>query len=151
MKTLKERGKTESQLYSQIKNIMGREGDLVRLENMIVPGLPDMIYIYSRVICLIENKVCRSGKISMPIFQWSRANMMMNDINPDHHWYFVMEETGVDDIIAAYRFLDMCHLSPITTVEGVVKLNIQKAIPKFIFYNPSDIYDWLEYVRGTRK
>jgi hypothetical protein len=136
---------TESVLFARIKNTLSREGTLVRLENIIIPGLPDCIFIYRSKILFIELKIARNGKISMPLHQWAMAKELKNDINPWHHWYFVWESSGLEDIISAYKFSSLSLLTPEVN-SGTVKLDIRKTLPIMVFYKPEEIRDWLTLI-----
>lgn len=154
MKLFKDFKRTESDLFAKIKNVMTNAGILIRLENLIVPGLPDCIFIFARKIILIELKILRSGKIHMPKWQYSIAVDMHKYIDPNAHWYFIYEDDGVGgEIISAYRFADLIHLLPEhgDTDRKTVTLDIRRATPVMVFNKSNDIQDWLEMLssKGT--
>lgn len=144
--------KTETRLFASIKNILNREGTLIRLENMIVPGLPDMLFVFNKITCFVENKIAHSGKIRMPLFQFTTATLLYKDLNPDHHWYFVYEDNGLgEDIIMAYRWTDIrnCPVTP-DVKNKTITMDIKRANPRLTFAKPSDIEDWLTYLKGNQ-
>lgn len=149
MKLFKEFKRTESALYAKIKNTLTNAGILIRMENLIVPGLPDCIFIYARKILLIELKISRSGKISMPKWQYSIAVDMHKFIDHDCHWYFIYEDNGIGaEIIGAYRFSDLIHILPEKTEKTVI-LDIRHATPVMVFHKTADVEDWLDMLKGT--
>lgn len=144
--------RTEKSLYARMRPIMERNGVLIRVENIIVPGLPDCIYIYDRKIILIEIKVLRNGKISMPKFQYSRAMEMLQHINPMHHWYWVSEDDGFgNDIISAYLFKDLSTIVP-EYIENakIIKMDIREATPRMVFKKTDDLADWYYMLDNER-
>jgi hypothetical protein len=143
--------KTESKLFASIKNILNREGLLMRLENMIMPGLPDMIFVYRGIVAFVENKVAHSGKITMPLFQYTTATLLYQDMNKEHHWYFVYEDNGMgEDIIVAYRWYDIRHCEVTANAKNkTITMDIRKGKPRLTFAKPSDIEDWLAYLKGN--
>ena len=136
--------RTENILYAKMRTTMQRVGVLIRMENLIIPGLPDCLFIYNEKIILIELKVLRSGKITMPQFQYSMAMEMVKHINPNHHWYWVSEDSGLgQELIAAYRFKDLSNIEPERgNIAKIVRMDIRNAIPRLIFAKNEDILDW---------
>jgi hypothetical protein len=145
--------KTEGKLFASIKNILNREGILIRIENLIVPGLPDMIFVFKKITCFVENKVAHSGKITMPVFQFTTATLLSEELNPDHHWYFVYEDNGLgEDVIIAYRWTDIKNC-PVTAnpKSRTVTMDVRRGNPRLTFAKPSDIEDWLAYLKETNR
>jgi hypothetical protein len=122
------------------------------MENLVLPGLPDCLFIYDGNTIFIELKVSRSGKIGMPIFQYSMAMAMLEHINPYHHWYFIHEDDGLgNELIGAYRFVDIAHVEPEydeKSANKVVKMTIHDATPTLCFTKTEDIVKWLSLLKG---
>ena len=145
--------KTESSsLYDKIKKTLSKRGILIRMENLVMPGLPDCLFIHDGMTVFIELKVLRSGRISMPKFQYSMAMEMLAHILPRHHWYFIHEDDGLgNEMIGAYQFTDIAHLVPEYS-EGasggkVVKMDIRGATPTLCFTKTEDIIRWLSLLK----
>jgi hypothetical protein len=86
----------------------------------------------------------------MPLHQWAMAKELTHDIDPWHHWYFMWENDGLEDIIAAYKFSSLSLLTPMTN-NGTVKLDIRKIMPVMIFYKGEDIRDWLSLISNVNQ
>lgn len=150
-------GKKESALYARIKNTLAQKGKLIRLENLIVPGLPDNLFVYNRKTIFIELKILKNSKITMPKFQYAMAVELRRHIFHLHHWYFVHEDDGLGrDIISAYRFTDLVDIPPEAKGE-IVSLDLRQASPTLVFSKLEDLDDWFMLLdsvtmeKGTEK
>ena len=140
--------KTESSnVYNKIRKVLSMQGILIRMENLVMPGLPDCLFLFDGNTIFIELKVQRSGKISMPKFQYSMAMAMLEHVLPHHHWYFIHEDDGLgNEMIGAYQFVNLAHIDP-EYVEGqvnkVVRMNIRAATPTLCLTKAEDILKWM--------
>jgi hypothetical protein len=137
--------KTETEIHARVRVLLNNEGLLVRLENVIIPGLPDCLFMYGRHVNLIEYKIIRSNRITMPIYQYSSACMIHKHVANNRHWYFMSE--GEDDIIQAYRFDKLPKMKTSVGNGKTVSINMMEIDPDMIIVDRSDIDIWLKLIK----
>ena len=134
---------TESQLYRRIRPWLTPYGMVVRLENAVGSGMPDVLLAANGQIVLIELKVIDGFCIHLQKTQFAFAASMSPHIRPRGYWFFCFKQ----GVVYCYTWQNMRDAVP--TANAELTLNISGLEPNFVLKSSEDVKHWLAHIAMT--